>query len=379
MALILNDEQHMLKDAASGFLAEKAPPSALRKLRDERDATGYSAALWQQMAAMGWAGIAIPESYGGSDYGYVGLGIVLQEIGKHLSVSPINASVLVGATLIQLAGNDAQKNAWLPAVANGELLLSLALEEGAHHAPQQTALSAVQGDEGFLLNGKKVFVLDAHVADKFIVAARSHGVAGDSNGISLFIVDSDTAGITVERTIMVDSVNAGTVTFDNVVVTKEQLLGDKDQGYASLQRALDIANIGLSAELLGVSLQAFDYTVQYLKEREQFGVLIGTFQGLQHRAAHLFAELELSKSMVLKALQTIDEKRDGLSVLASATKAKLCEVATLATNEAIQMHGGVGMTDDYDIGLYIKRARVVQQTFGDYNYHLDRYALLNGY
>ncbi len=379
MALVLNEEQHMLQDAASGFLAEHAPVSALRKLRDERDTTGYSQQLWQQMAAMCWAGIAIPESYGGSDYGYVGLGIVLQEMGKHLSVSPINASVLVSATLIQLAGNETQKNAWLPAVANGELLLSLALEERAHHAPEQTSLSAVQRDEDFVLNGEKLFVLDAHVADKFIVAARSGGVAGDSNGISLFMVDSDAAGIKVERTSMVDSRNAGAVSFDKVVVSGEQLLGEKDRGYANLQQALDIANIGLSAELLGLSLQAFDLTVQYLKQREQFGTLIGTFQGLQHRAAQLFAELELCRSMVLNALQAIDEKRDGLSVLASATKAKLCEVATLATNEAIQLHGGVGMTDDYDIGFYIKRARVAQQTFGDYNYHLDRYALLQGY
>lgn len=379
MALILNEEQRMLRDAANGFLAAKAPVSALRKLRDERDENGYSKELWQQMAAMGWAGIAIPEAYGGSGYGYVGLGIVLQEVGKHLSVSPINGSVLVGATLVQLAGNEEQKNALLPAIANGELLLGLALEEGAHHAPEQTSLSATRQGQDFVLNGDKVFVLDAHIADKFIVASRSTGVAGDRRGISLFVVDRDTTGITVERTIMVDSRNAGSVHFNNVAVSASQLLGGKDQGHAALQQALDITNIGLSAELLGLSLQAFEQTIHYLKEREQFGVLIGTFQGLQHRAAHLFCELELCKSMVLNALQAIDAKRAGLSVLASATKAKMCEVATLATNEAIQMYGGIGMTDEFDIGFYIKRARVAQQTFGDYNYHLDRYAALNGY
>ncbi|MGI9285694.1 MAG: acyl-CoA dehydrogenase family protein [Pseudomonadales bacterium] len=379
MALVLTEEQQMLSDAATGFLAEKAPVSALRKLRDERDENGYSKELWQQMVDMGWAGIAIPENYGGSDYGYVGLGIVLQAVGKYLSVSPINASVLVGATLVQLTGSETQKNALLSAVANGELLLSLALEEGAHHAPEQTALSAAPQGNNFVLNGDKVFVLDAHVADKFIVAARSAGVAGDSNGISLFLVDRNVVGLTVERTIMVDSRNAGTVKFDNVAVSADRLLGEKDHGYGSLQQTLDIANIGLSAELLGLSLQAFEQTVQYLKEREQFGAVIGTFQGLQHRAAHLFCELELCKSMVLNALQAVDAKRDGLSFLASATKAKMCEVATLATNEAVQMHGGVGMTDEFDIGFYIKRARVAQQTFGDYNYHLDRYAGLNGY
>jgi len=379
MALVLNEEQLMLKDAAAGFLAEKAPVAALRKLRDDRDDTGYSRELWREMCEMGWAGIAIPEAYGGLDYGYTGLGIVLEEMGRRLSVSPLQASVLVGATLVGRLGSEAQKEALLPALASGELTMSLALQETPHHAPHKTGLTATSGGGGYRLNGRKVFVLDAHTADKFIVVARTSGVAGDDQGLSLFLVDSDSAGLSTERVIMVDSRNSGNLEFDNVELDAGALLGELDAGYGPLQTALDIVNIGLSAELLGLSLEAFERTLAYLKERKQFGVLIGSFQGLQHRAAEMYADLELARSLVIKALQAIDNDSERLSALASACKAKLCEVATRVSNEAIQMHGGIGMTDEYEIGFFIKRARVLQQTFGDYHYHLDRFARLNEY
>jgi alkylation response protein AidB-like acyl-CoA dehydrogenase len=379
MALVLNEEQLMLKDAAAGFLAEKAPVAALRKLRDDRDDTGYSPELWREMCEMGWAGIAIPEAYGGLDYGYTGLGIVLEEMGRRLSVSPLQASVLVAATLVGRLGSEAQKEALLPALAGGELTMSLALQETPHHAPHKTGLTATSVDGGYRLNGRKVFVLDAHTADKFIVVARTSGVAGDEQGLSLFLVDSDSAGLSTERVIMVDSRNSGNLEFDNVELDAAALLGELDTGYGPLQTALDIVNIGLSAELLGLSLEAFERTLAYLKERKQFGVLIGSFQGLQHRAAEMYAELELARSIVIKALQAIDSDSERLSAMASACKAKLCEVATRVSNEAIQMHGGIGMTDEYEIGFFIKRARVLQQTFGDYHYHLDRFARLNEY
>jgi acyl-CoA dehydrogenase len=379
MALVLNEEQVMLKDAAAGFLAEKAPVAALRALRDTEDATGYSAELWREMADMGWAGIAIPEAYGGLDYGYIGLGIVLEQMGRKLSVSPLQASILVCATAIARLGTAEQKEALLPALASGELTMALALQEGAHHAPQRTAMLATGNDDGFVLNGRKVLVMDAHTADKFIVLARTSGEAGADEGLSLFIVDADTDGISTERVIMVDSRNSGNVSFDNVQVSASAMLGERDAGYGALQGVLDIANIGLSAELLGLSLEAFERTMSYLKERKQFGELIGSFQALQHRAAEMFSELELARSVVIKALQAIDDDAENLAVLASACKAKLCQVATRVTNESIQMHGGIGMTDEFDIGFFIKRARVAQQTFGDYNYHLDRFARLNNY
>lgn len=379
MALVLNEEQSMLKDAAAGFLAEKAPVSELRKLRDERSEDGFSRALWQDMAEMGWAGIAIPEAYGGLDYGYIGLGIILEEMGRHLTVSPLQSSVLVGATLINIAGNDAQKASLLPAIAEGKTLVSLALQEGRHHRPAQIAVTATADGDEFRLSGKKTMVLDCHVADKIVVAARTAGQPGDENGISLFLIDANASGVNRERVIMVDSRNAGNLILDNVAVTKDDLIGELNDGMAVLDKTLSIANVGLSAELLGLCLQTFEMTVEYLKQRKQFGVLIGSFQALQHRAADMFAELELCKSMVLASLQAIDSDADDLALMAAATKAKLCEVAEVVTNEGVQMHGGIGMTDEFDIGFFMKRARAAQQTFGDYSYQLDRFALLNNF
>ncbi len=379
MALVLNEEQLMLKEAAAGFLAGKASVAALRKLRDERDEQGYSTELWREMAEMGWAGIAIPEAFGGLDYGYTGLGIVLEQMGRNLSVSPLQASILVCATAIAKLATDTQKEALLPALASGELIMALALQEGPHHGPHKTAMTAAAADDGFVLNGRKVFVLDAHVADKFIVVARTAGEAGEDSGLSLFLVDADSVGVSTERVVMVDSRNSGNVQFTDVKVSSDALLGELNNGYAGLQGVLDIANIGLSAELLGLSLEAYERTLEYLKERKQFGEFIGSFQGLQHRAAEMFTELELARSLVIKALQAIDSGAPNLASLSSACKAKLCEVATRVTNEAIQMHGGVGMTDEFEIGFFIKRARALQQTFGDYNYHLDRFARLSNY
>jgi alkylation response protein AidB-like acyl-CoA dehydrogenase len=379
MALVLNEEQLMLQEAAAGFLAEKAPVAALRALRDERDATGYSSELWQEMAAMGWAGIAIPEAYGGLDYGYIGLGIVLEQMGRNLSVSPLQASILTCATAIAKLGTEQQKESLLPALAGGELIMALALQEGPHHAPHKTAMTAQATANGYTLNGSKVFVLDAHVANKFIVVARTAGAAGEDAGLSLFLVDAESAGVSVERVVMVDSRNSGNVKFEGVEVSADDLLGELNGGYAALQSILDVANIGLSAELLGLSLEAYERTIEYLKERKQFGEFLGSFQALQHRAAEMFAELELARSIVIKALQAVDTGAEELPKLASACKAKLCEVATRVTNEAIQMHGGVGMTDEFEIGFFIKRSRALQQTFGDYNYHLDRFAKLSQY
>jgi acyl-CoA dehydrogenase len=379
MALVLNEDQLMLKDAAAGFLAEKAGVGELRRLRDAADETGYDGAVWQEMAEMGWAGIAVPEEFGGLDYGYIGLGIVLEQMGRNLSLSPLQSSVLVCATAIQRLGSSAQKEALLPALAAGKLTMALALQEGRHHAPHKTAASAQADSDGYVLNGNKVLVFDGHTADKFIVVARTSGEPGEDAGLSLFLVDGSAPGVSVERVVMVDSRNSSNVRLDDVRIGADALLGEVGGGYSGLQRVLDIANIGISAELLGLSVEAFERTMDYLKERKQFGVAIGTFQSLQHRAAEMYAQLELARSIVLKALQAVDAEADDLSALASACKAKLCEVSQLITAEAIQMHGGIGMTDEFDIGFFIKRAKVAQQTYGDYSYHIDRYARLNDY
>jgi len=379
MALVLSEEQVMLKDSAAGFLAEKATVAHQRELRDGGSAGGFSDEVWREMAEMGWAGIAIAEEFGGLGYGYTGLGLVLEQVGRNLSASPLQSTVLVAATLIAELGSAEQKEQLLPAIAAGEKLVSLALQEGQHHAPQHTAMTAALEGENYVLNGSKVLVLDATVADTFIVIARTSGDAGQAGGLSAFLVDAGAVGVTVAARSLVDFRNAGALTLDNVRVPTNQLLGAADEAWIGLNRALDIANIGLASELLGLSVEAFERTVSYLKERKQFGRVIGTFQGLQHRAAELFAELELARSIVLQALHSIDNGEKQLSLVASAAKAKLCEVAQRASNEAIQMHGGIGMTDEHEIGFFIKRARVAQHTFGDYNYHLDRFAQLSGF
>ncbi len=379
MALVLTEEQVMIRDSAAGFLAEKATVSQLRELRDSESAAGYDQEIWREMVDMGWAGIAIDEEFGGLGFGYTGLGLVLEQMGRNLSASPLQSTVLVGATLITELGSRAQKEALLPGIASGEKLVTLALQEGPHHRPEHTCLSAKEEGGVYTLQGEKTLVLDAHVADTFIVIARTSGSAGEENGLSAFLVDTGTEGVSVERTSMIDSRNAGVVSFNGVQCGAEQLLGTPGQAWKGLSRTLDIANIGLAAELLGLSLEAFERTMVYLKERKQFGRVIGSFQGLQHRAAELYAELELARSIVLQALQAIDNGDEDISVHASAAKAKLCEVAQRASNEGIQMHGGIGMTDEHEIGFFIKRARLVQHLFGDYNYHLDRFALLSGF
>jgi len=379
MALVLNEEQLMLKESAAGFLTEKATVAHLRALRDSADERGCSEDVWQEMVQMGWAGIAIAEEFGGLGYGYTGLGLVLEQVGRNLSASPLQSTVLVAATLIAELGSDSQKEQWLSPIAAGEKRVSLALQEGRHHAPEKTAARAVANGEDYLLSGAKVLVLDASLADAYIVIARTAGDAGDSQGLTAFLVAAESAGIALNRSSMVDSRNVGTLTLQDVRVSAAQVLGELGGAWHGLSRTLDIANIGLASELLGLSTEAFERTVAYLKERKQFGRVIGSFQGLQHRAAELFAELELARSIVLQALQAIDSGDEQLPLLASAAKAKLCEVAQRASNEAIQMHGGIGMTDEHEIGFFIKRARVVQHTFGDYNYHLDRFAQLSGF
>ena len=379
MPLVLNEEQEMLRDSAAGFLAEKASLAELRQLRDAGEAQAYDSAVWRDVIDMGWASIVIPESYGGLGYGYTGLGVVLEQVGRNLSATPLEATVLVGATALLNLGTDEQKAAWLPELASGAKQVTLALQDSSSFDPLGTSMSAASEGEGFRLSGEKRMVLDALTADAFVVVARTAESAGETAGLSAFLVDAKAAGVSVSRCEMVDSRQCGAVSFVSVMLEGSALMGPLGGAWPGLEKTLDIAAIGLSAELLGLSLEAFERTVEYIKERKQFGRVIGSFQGLQHRAAALFAELELAKSIVLKALQAIDSEDENLSVLASAAKAKLSEVARTASNEGVQMHGGIGMTDEYDIGFFLKRARVLQHLYGDHYYHLDRFARLGGY
>ncbi len=379
MSLVLNEQQQQLQSTANAFFTQKAPVSALRKLRDSRDTEGISRELWREMAAMGWAGTFLPEELGGIDCGFTELGVLMQAAGRTLVASPLFATVALGASALLLAGRQEQRTTVLPGVASGDCLLALAVQEGPHHRPLQTATRAIQRGESFVLTGEKTFVADGHIADYLIVVARTSGNIGSEQGLSLFLVDPTIAGVTVERQIMADSRNMASVRFADAEVPGNALLGQSDSAAAVVQEVIDRGNIALAAEMLGSAQAAFERTLSYLKDRQQFGVAIGTFQALQHRAARMFCELELSKTAVLKALDSVDTRSNELSRYASLAKIQVAETLRLVSNEAIQMHGGIGMTDEEDVGFYLKRARVAQMTLGDENYHLLRFAALKGY
>lgn len=381
MSLVLNEDQLMLQESARAFCREQASVAVLRSMRDTKDPIGYPKALWQSMVELGWAGMAIPEAFGGFEFGYSGLGIVLEETGRTLVPTPLVSTVLLSATAINLVGSHEQKSLLLPAVVAGESVIAFALEESSFHDPLKVSLSAVKTADGYVLEGEKKFVLDAASADHFIVVARTAGKSGETAGISLFVLDANTPGIVVKPLSMVDSRSAANVSFDKVVVPPSALLGNEGAAWPTLERTLDIARIGLSAEMLGSIQEVFERTVEYLKQRTQFGVQIGAFQALQHRAALMYSEIELCKSLVRKALSELDRGDDAQDIpaLASMCKAKLCEVSALISNEGVQMHGGIGMTDEFDLGFFLKRARVAQQTLGDVLFHRDRYASLRGF
>lgn len=373
MALVLNEEQQMLRDSAKTFIQESSPVSTLRELRDKGEE--WSPELWAGMAEMGWTGITIPEEYDGLEFGYVGAGLIVEECGRTLASSPLMSSSLICASLVAALGTDAQKQSLLPVIASGESIMTLAVSETDRFDPAGIALTAETDAGDFILNGVKMHVLDAGIANMFIVAATT----GAPDGVSLFVVDRAAEGIQIAPTLNADNRRTATVTFKSVRADSGALLGEVGAAGQQLQRALDIGAVLSAAELLGLAQEAFERTLDYLKERKQFGVPVGSFQALQHRAAQLFCELELCKSVVLKALQAIDEDASERSLLASMAKAKMARTAQLAVNEAVQMFGGIGMTDEFDIGFFMKRAASARQEYGDYYYHSDRFAKLSGY
>jgi alkylation response protein AidB-like acyl-CoA dehydrogenase len=379
MALVLNEEQTMLRDSARGLISDKAPVAHLRKLRDTKDATGFSRELWKSFAEMGFAGLLMPEEFGGSALGCVEAGVVMEEIGRTLMPSPFLSTAVLAASALTRGGSNAQKSEYLGKLAKGELIASLAVDEGAKHRPAKTAMSAVRSGNGFKLRGAKAFVADGHASDLLIVAARSAGAAGDAEGLTLFLVDPKSKGIEIERTAMVDYHNAARILFNDVEVTADSVLGEVDQGSHLLGGILNIGRAAVASEMVGISEEAFARTVTYLKERKQFGKLIGEFQALQHRAAHLYTEIEITKAAVMKAQQTLDSDFDHADAAVAVAKARAGSTATLAVQEAVQMHGGVGMTDAFDIGFFIKRARVCQELFGDSAFHADQLARMKKY
>ena len=379
MKLVLNEEQQFLKDTAKNFAAERTPINHFRNLRDTKDSLLWDKDIWQEMVNLGWSGILIPEEYGGSDFGITGMSVVLQECGKTLTPSPLFATAVLGAYALKEFGSEEQKSKYLPLIADGSITTAIAIDESSHHDPANTELEAKVSNAGFSLNGKKQLVVDGASADLLIVLARTSGAKGDIAGLTLFVVDSSSEGVSRTKLDMADSRNYANIEFNNVEVDSASVLGSQEAGGEAIEHILDIGRIALSAEMLGNSEAAFSTTVDYLKERKQFGVLIGTFQALQHRAAEMFCEIELTKSSVMAAMQGADENSNQLQVLASLAKSMAGGTLHLVSNEAIQMHGGIGVTDEYDLGFFLKRARVAEQIFGSVNFHKERYANLSGF
>ena len=379
MKLILTEEQEFLRDTAKDFARERTPVNHFRALRDNKDENLWDKDIWQEMVNLGWSGILVPEEFGGSNFGVAGISVILQECGKTLTPSPLFSTGVLGAYAISNFGTQEQKEKYLPKIVSGEITTALAVDESSHHDPSKTTFTAEKNNNNFLLNGKKTFVIDGASADILIVLARTSGNAGELAGLTLFIVDANVDGIKRIKLDMADSRNYANIEFNDVMVSDKDILGELESGGENVEKVLDIGRITMSAEMLGNAEAAFETTVEYLKQRKQFGVLIGTFQALQHRAAEMFCELELTKSAVMAAMHGADENSNELQRLSSLAKTLAGETLHLVSNEAIQMHGGIGVTDEYDLGFYIKRSRVAEQIFGSSTYHTERYANLSGF
>ena len=378
MPLYLNDDQTMLRDSAREFLRSEAPVSHLRKLRDDDCQDGFRHALWKQFAEMGFTGILIGEDDGGLGLGHVEAGVVLEEVGRNLSPSPFLTTAIAGVAALNEGGQHL-KDKFFPGILSGDTVLALAIDEGARHGPAKIATKAERSGNGFKLSGKKQFVIQGASADALIIAARTAGAPGETDGITLFAVDKHAAGIAIENSRLLDSSMAAHVTLKSVEVDGDAVIGEVDQGWKVLSAMLRAGRAGSAAELVGVGAGAMDMTVDYLKQRKQFGRLIGEFQALQHRAAHLYSEMEIARAAVLKAQQLLDAGKDSAEIYVSVAKAKAGRTTNLVVREGVQMHGGIGMTDEYDIGFYMKRDRALNEFMGDANFHAGRVAEIFGY
>lgn len=378
MPLYLNEDQQMLQDSAADFMKGEGSVAHLRELRDKDCKDGFSHALWKQFAEMGFTGILMAEEDGGLGLGHMEAGAVLEQIGRNLTPSPFLSTAVAGVEALN-AGGKALREKHFPGILSGDKVLALAIDEGAKHRPDQISMAASREGNGFKLDGKKQFVVQGGSADTLIVAARTSGSAGDDKGLTLFAVDTSTTGLKRDGVRLVDSAMAAHVEFDGVVVDADAVIGEVDEGDIVLKQMLNAGRAGAAAETLGVGGGAMDITIEYIKGRKQFDKIIGSFQALQHRIAHLYSDLEIARATVLKAQQMLDEGSAKAEMMVSVAKAKSAKAASLSVKEGVQMHGGVGMTDEYDIGLYMKRDRALAEFLGDANYHTNLVAEIHGY
>ncbi|WP_133365899.1 acyl-CoA dehydrogenase family protein [Qipengyuania sediminis] len=379
MALYHTEDQAMLAETAAQFMADEGSiAKQLRHWRDRDCKDGFGHDLWKQMAEMGFTGLLVSEADGGLGMGHVEAGIVLEEIGRNLTPSPFLTSSVLAATALA-GGSEETRARWLPGLIAGDSVFAVAIDEGAKHRPERVRTRAERSGNGFRLTGAKDFVVHGASADMLVVSARTSGEESDADGITLFAVPRDAGGMSHEAVRLVDSSVATHTRFESVELDGDAVIGEVDGGRELLTKMLLAGRVGAAAEGVGVARGAMDMTVAYLKQRKQFGKLIGEFQALQHRAAHLYSEVEIARAVTHKAAQLLDAGSGSAELMASVAKAKVAKAAGLAVREGVQMHGGIGMTDEYDIGLYMKRDRALQEFLGDQYYHTGRVAELSGY
>jgi alkylation response protein AidB-like acyl-CoA dehydrogenase len=360
----LSDDQRMLVDAAVGFTRKQSPVTRMRKLRD--DPTGWSRDVWRQLGDLGWIGLTFPEAVGGIGGTFVDLALVLEQLGTTLVPEPLVSSVVAGTAIVR-GGDDAQQQRWLPSMIAGQSTLALAWAEAdGRYDPEQVATRAERTAGGYRLTGHKRFVLDGHAAAALVVSAQS------DDGLALFVVEPGEPGVRVRPVRTMDGRHAALVDLDGAEVAADRRLARA--GLPALVHALDVGAAAACAEGVGIMRAVLAMTTDYLRTREQFGVKIGSFQVLQHRAVDMFIETELAYSASLAAAIRIDDPDDAERRAAvSAAKVQLAESGRYVTQQAIQLHGGIGITDEHDVGLYFKRMTVLNAVFGDAEHHVTRF------
>lgn len=366
--MIFNEEQTMLQDTARAFVQEHAPVSNLRTIRSERQGAAYDANLWQQLCELGLPATALSEDNGGLGFGYMGLAAVLMETGRNIVASPLVSSVAAASSMIELAGSEAQKARWLPLLSSGQITATVAVQEGRHYNLEAMSSTLTEGQ----LNAHKTMVMDAQEADLLIVVARD-----TAGALCAAVLDASEPSIAQERYPLMDGRKYSDLNINALNVASDRILGEGADVDAAIKKALDIATLAVSAEMIGGAESLIERTVIHLNDREQFDVKLATFQALQHRCAEMYCQLELAKSALLGAFTRLDAGKD-IGKVVSQTKALANECYQHISNEAVQMHGGMGITDELDVGLYLKRSRVCNQLFGDAQYHRNRYALALG-
>jgi alkylation response protein AidB-like acyl-CoA dehydrogenase len=378
MDIGFSDEQELLRDTARKFLDGECTTKFVREMMASDAAVTDD--FWQQLAANGWLGITYPEEEGGSGLGLVDLVVLMEEIGRAVMPGPYPATVLLGGAAIAAAGSPAQRREWLPRIAAGEVKASLAVTEpNARWDAAGITATARESRGGFALSGTKMFVPDAHLADVLVVAARSRDGSTMEDGVSLFLVPKDPAGLGIRRLPSVDETRKlCEVKLDNVAVPGSALLGEVHQGWAPLQQVIDRAAVALSAEMCGAAQRVLDMTVDYAKLRVAFGRPIGTYQGVKHKCADMLVEIENAKSLTYYAAWAVDEGEADAPLAVSMAKAAASDAGRKVCAAGIQLHGGIGMTWEHDLQLYLKRAKADEVAFGDATWHRERIALLMG-